>query len=265
MRAVVLLVASMTAMFAAACDPDAVSQPETRPIDELPENVQELTRLQYNDTNDLYRAFVVGRTEPLRLRGVRLALLSDEEIAAGKKPYVVDDGKGPIARIGSRYKIGIIHGVVEERVLPETNKRQNVIVRTELRMWSPFLVPKLVGDKNVWHTPAFHYPPPARGATLIGSGAHGPTREAAYDAYRRTNGALPQAVRLEFEGFIIEDKNAAAAVAPLPIAAEVPASAKDNRVIGAIRGSKAEAELQKRKAAELADKKKPAQKKKTTP
>lgn len=264
MRAAVLLVASVTAMFAAACDSDAVNHPETRPIDELPETIQELTRLQYNDTNDLYRAFVVGRTEPLRLRGVRLALLSDEEIAAGKKPYVVDDGNGPIARIGSRYQIGVLHGVVEERVLPETNQRQNVVVRTELRMWSPFLAPKLVGNTNVWHTPAFHYPPPARGTALIGTGAHGPTREAAYDAYRRANGALPQAVHLEFEGFITEDKNAA--VAPLPAATEAPASAKNNRVIGAVRGSKAEAELQKRKAAELAHKKNlPAQKKKTTP
>lgn len=238
MRAVVVvLVASVAAL---ACAPDVA--PPGPPIDELPPGAQLLERLQYNDTNDVYRAFLVGAKDPLRLRGLRLALLSDEEIAAGKKPHLIDDGRGPVARLGPRYKIGVLHGVVTEG-LDDDSERQNIVARTELRMWSPFLVPKDVDGKSVWLTPAYHFPPPTADGALVGSGAWAATREEAYDAYRRATGELPQAIRLELEGWRPADRVDAGPAASAP-----PESAKDNRVVGAIAGTKASVELRQRRA-----------------
>lgn len=197
---------------AAACRSGGgrVSKPDLPPLDAVPAGEHELSRLQYNDTNDVYRAFLVANPKtPLRLRGVRLALLTDEQVRAGKKPHVVDDGGGAVAYLGPRFKLGLLHGVVERRVgvdddEKDEDEQHNVVVRTERKVWQPFIAPKLDAEgKSVWHTPAVHYPPPLSSGPLIGSGGSGPTREQAWNDYRRHNGSLPQAVRLELEGYVL--------------------------------------------------------------
>jgi hypothetical protein len=189
---------------ASACTRDGVAKPPLPPLDAVPPGAHDLARLQYNDVNDVWRAFLVGAAAdaPLRLRNVRMALLTDEQLAAGKKPHLVDDGSGPVVLVGPRFRVGLLHGIVEERV-DDDGKRRNIVVRTERKGWSPFLAPKLVDGKSVFHTPAVHYPPPLGARALIGSGGSGPTREAAWDDHRRRHGVLPQAVRLELEGYAL--------------------------------------------------------------
>jgi hypothetical protein len=267
----VLVLGVVLGVGAGACEHEggpAVVRPELPPLDAVPPGAHELDRLQYNDTNDVYRAFLAGKpkgTAPLRLRGVRLALLTEAQIAAGQKPHLIDDGKGPLAYLGPRFKIGVLHGVVEERMGPDAKRPENVVARMERRIWAPFLVAKNVNGKSVWHTPAVHYPPPLAPGPLLGSGASGPTREVAWDNYRRANGVLPQAVRLENEGYTVAVKGAPdddapddakadagpAAVAAGPAAADAgpDTGARDNRIIGAVAGSKA-SEIRKKLRAE---------------
>lgn len=195
---------AMCGMLASSCQRDSGAEKPALPtLDAVPPGAHDIVRLQYNDTNDIYRAFVVGgdAKTPLRLRNVRLALLTDEQLAAGKKPHLVDDGAGPVVFSGTRFKIGILHGVVERRVID--GKPRNVVVRTERKSWAPFLVPQLVDGKSVWLTPAVHYPPPLGAGAIVGSGGSGPTRESAWDDHRRRHGMLPQAVHLEFEGYVL--------------------------------------------------------------
>lgn len=262
--AVAVAIATLPLLASAGCSKAPnVERPELPPLDPVPPGETIIHRLQYNDTNDVYRAFVAGKpkgTPPLRLRDVRLALLTEQQIAAGKKPHLVDDGKGPLIYAGPRFKIGVLHGIVEQRPHPDDpTRKQNVVVRMERRVWSPFVVPKLVNDKNIWHTPAAHYPPLWGDGPLVGSGASAPTREAAYENYRRAFGELPQAVMLEYQGYAIafdakkadadadkddRDGDADAGVAQASADAG-PGAPTGNRVIGAIAGSKAKEERSK--------------------
>lgn len=263
---VVTLLVSMSTLALAGCggcERAGVEKPELPPLDEVPPGAHDVVRAQYNDTTDIYRVFLAGRPldAPLRLRGVRLALLTDEQRAAGKKPHLVNDGAGPLLSVGPRFKIGVLHGVVEERA-DDNGKLRNVVTRTERKMWSPFLEPPLADAKSPWHVPAVHYPPPLSRGPLVGSGGSGPTREAAWDDYRRRHGVLPQAVRLEFEGYALAkdlpkdddgsndrndvmDAGTAAPAAPAAPAESTAAAGADagprtpSRVIGVRPGSRA--------------------------
>jgi hypothetical protein len=266
----------VTALLVVACKRDGIEKPELPSLSAVPPGAHDVARVQYNDTNDIYRVYLASAaagTEPLRLRGVRLALLSEEQIAAGKKPHLKDDGAGPVITAGPRFKIGVIHGIVEERI--NDGKRKNVVVRAERKSWSPFVVPKLVDGKSVWLVPAVHYPPPIGPGVLIGTGASGPTRETAWDDHRRRHGVLPQAVRLELEGYELatefgkddgkdDDREDAPDGGTAVVRRNVDAGPSDNRVIGAVAGSpaqearkKALAEVRRKRALEVIEKNPP--------
>ena len=211
------------------------------PVGVVPAGTRQLERLQYNDVNDMYRLFLAGRAnakEPERVQFLRLAHLSDAELAKGKKPYVKADANGPVAYLGAGFNIGILHGFAEQRADAATGKNVNVITRTEKRWWDPFGGKKLLDGADPYAEPQFLYPPPVSGEQLVvGVGGHGATKEAAAESYRAQFGAMPQAVKLRNEGFqsTVADTPAAAAASGTRIPLD-PISALDNRIISTAPG-----------------------------
>ncbi|HEY4223599.1 MAG TPA: hypothetical protein VGO62_19720 [Myxococcota bacterium] len=225
---------------------------------------REIEHIQYNDVTDVYRLFLVGRpnpNEPQRVQFLRLAHMSDADVAAGKKPHLKIDGGGPIAFIGSTFSIGILHGVVEQRADPASGNNVSLVARTERKGWTPFGGKKLIDGADPYTDPAFYYPPPLHDGPLFGFGGRGSTKPAAAENYRAQNGALPQAVIMKTTGYQSATEGGALvdAGAPFPIIPPDPTSGLSHRVIGAAPGSRAAAKqhAKKRNATAPAPKKHP--------
>ena len=214
----------------------------------LPPGMKQIERMQYNDVTDVWRVFLVGRpdkNEPERVPYLRLAHLPDADVKAGKKPYLQVDAGGPVAYLGSGFRIGLLHGFVEERPDPATGNNVHVVTRTEKKWWEPFGGKLLVTGADPYADPAFYYPPPLHDGPLTGVGGKGATKDAAADNYRAQNGALPQAVRLKTDGFREQLVDTGAGAAPKLVD---PATSLDNRIVGALPGSPADRAQRAKKA-----------------
>lgn len=205
-------IAVLAAMATLGCPKPAVSVPDAGVVVNQPvaPGVHVIERIQYNDTTDIFRVFVVGRArvdEPERFTNLRLAHISDSDAAGGKKPYLQNDGHGPVAWITTNFSLGAIHGFIEQQADPTTHKNANVLTHSEKRWWLPFAAPKkTTSGGDSFAIPAYYYPPPFQDVgPLVGVGGTGVTREAAAESYRQANGEMPQAVRLAIEGYTISE------------------------------------------------------------
>jgi hypothetical protein len=245
LRAAALAVLATTMSAGAACggrkeDATAVKRDAGPPLDASMQGTFEIEYLQYNDVNDVYRVFLVGRpnaNEPKRFNDVRLARIPPEQ---KKKPFLQDDGSGPVVWLPDGFHIGFLHGVVEKR--EDDGKKINVVVRTERRFWFPFQTPSNV-DPSTFNTPTYFYPPPVPPTgPVIGYGGVGATKEQALESYRLTNGAVPESLRLKNEGYLTRADIAALPDAGLGVIPRVkpdPRTARDNKVLHTVPGTPA--------------------------
>lgn len=167
----------------------------------LPAGEYPIQSIAYDDATDLYSLFLLdtppGVPAMYQTQNLRMARLSDDEIAAGKKPLVVVDAEGPVAKLAPDTQIAYTHNVVEER------GGEPVVVRQEQSFWSPFMAGMtgaMIG--NMLFAPRYYYPPPyAGGGVLGGYGGTGATRSLASADYSSRYGAAPQPARLSKSGF----------------------------------------------------------------
>lgn len=104
----------------------------------LPQGEYPVQSMSYDDATGLYTMFLLdtpaGTNAQYQTQNLRLAALSDEEVAAGKRAHVVVDAEGPVAKIPQDFQIAYTHNVVEDR------GGEPVVVRQESSMWSPFMM-----------------------------------------------------------------------------------------------------------------------------
>lgn len=176
-----------------------------------PEGTYDVQSMSYDDASGLYSMFLVGApadTKPLyQTQNLRMARMTDEEVTAGKQPYLVVEAEGPVAMLRPDTEIAYTHNVVEDR------GGEPVVVRQESSSWSPFMAGMtgaMIG--NMLFAPRFYYPPPyAGGGRLGGFGGAGMSREIAGRDFASKTGALPQSTRLSQSGY---SKSASSAMKP---------------------------------------------------
>jgi hypothetical protein len=213
-RFALLLGATALLATTSACRVDEEEAPvKAAPVVEsppLPVGTFDVQSLSYDDASGLYSLFLVGtpaETKPLyQTQNLRMARMTDEEVAAGKQPYLVVDSEGPVAMLRPDTEIAFTHNVVEDRA------GEPVVVRQESSTWSPFMAGMtgaMIG--NMLFAPRFYYPPPYAGGRLAGFGGVGASRELAGRDFAGKNGALPQSTRLSKSGY---SKSPSSAIKP---------------------------------------------------
>ena len=203
-----VLLGAVTLLSTSACvemGAPAVEQPErAAPVVEsapLPPGTYDLQSISYDDASGAYRVFLVGAPSgvaPLyQSTQLKLARLSDEDIAGGKKSALRVDADGTAAVLTPDFQIAFTHNVVEER------QGQTVVVRQESSTWSPFMsamTGMMIG--NMLFAPRYYYPPPyVGGGRLAGFGGSGATQAAAAGEYTQKHGAPPKSAVLSKSGY----------------------------------------------------------------
>ncbi len=173
----------------------------------LPPGTYPIQSIAYDDADGAYRVFLLDA--PPSQRGayvstsLRMARLTDDEIAAGKSSFVDVDAEGPVAKLTPEFAIQYVHNVTEDTQNPRTGQTETVVVRQESSTWSPFMA-GMTGAMlgNMLFSPMYHYPPPYRmGSPLYGVGGSGATRLDAQRSYQTSHGALPQPAKLSQSGY----------------------------------------------------------------
>lgn len=207
MNRTALLLGTAALLFGAtACLQSAQEEPleKVEPVKEsppLPPGQYGVQNISYDDASGLYSMFLLdtppGTPAQYQTQELRLAQLSEEEVAAGKKAHIVVDAEGPVAKIPADYQIAFTHNVVEEK------GGQPVVVQQHSSMWSPFMMGMtgaMVGQ--MLFSPRYYYPPPyAGGGVMGGFGGAGTTRALASSDYVSKQGAVPQSTRLSKSGY----------------------------------------------------------------
>lgn len=168
----------------------------------LPPGSYDVQSIAYDDADGGWRVFLLSPPsshKPLfTTANLRLARLSDEEVAAGKTSARLDvDADGPTARLPAEFQVQYTHNVTEDR-----GGGQVVVVRQESTTWSPF-VSAMAGAAlgNMLFSPMYVYPPPYVGGRLAGYGGYGATRVAAQSSFQQSHGSLPQPAKLSKSGY----------------------------------------------------------------
>jgi hypothetical protein len=204
--ALALALALVPTMVGAGCSgsaPEALEHgqpaPESPP---LPPGSYDVQSVAYDDADGGWRVFLLNAPPSHKslftTANLRLARLSDEDIAAGKTAARLDvDAEGPIARLPAEFQVQYTHNVTEQR-----GDGQVVVVRQEPTTWSPFMS-AMAGAAigNMLFSPMYVYPPPYAGGALSGYGGYGASRVAAQSSFQQTHGALPQAAKLSQSGY----------------------------------------------------------------
>lgn len=173
----------------------------------LPPGSYPIQTMHYDDADGAYRAFLLNappsQTGPYVSKELRMARLTDEEIAAGATSAVVVDAEGPVAKLTPDFAIQYTHNVTEEMQNPSTGRTETVVVRQETSTWSPFMSAMAgMAVANMLFSPMYYYPPPyVRGSVLVGSGGFGATRVAAQQSFQTNHGTMPQSTKLSQSGF----------------------------------------------------------------
>jgi hypothetical protein len=168
----------------------------------LPAGSYDVQSIAYDDADGGWRVFLLAPpagVKPLfTTSNLKLARLSDEELAAGKTKARLDvDSEGPTARLPADFQVQYTHNVTEDR-----GNGQVVVVRQESTTWSPF-VSAMAGAAlgNMLFSPMYVYPPPYAGGALSGYGGYGASRTAAQASFQQSHGALPQSAKLSQSGY----------------------------------------------------------------
>lgn len=166
----------------------------------LPDGRYDVQSVSYDDASGAYRLFVVGApagTPPAyTTTKLRMARLTDEQLAAGEKMHLTVDAEGPVLWLRPDDKIEYTHNVVEDR------GGEPVVVRHETSMWSPFMAGMtgaMIG--NMLFSPSYYYPPPYSRGVMGGFGGTGRTLTDAQASYTQRHGTPPQPTKLSKSGY----------------------------------------------------------------
>ena len=168
---------------------------------QLQEGQYPVQQATYDDVTGEYTLMLLntppGTPSVFRTTDLQMARLSDEEISAGKKPYLQVNGNQTVLHLTEDFRIEYVHNVTETQNNPQTGQSETVVVRRETSFWTPFagaLAGQLVG--NMLFTPRYYVPPVYQpGGTLTGYGGYGNTYNQAVDRYQSRYQAPPPAVR----------------------------------------------------------------------
>lgn len=155
----------------------------------------------YDDGSGEYALMLLDSpagTPPLyRTTELRMARLTDDEIKAGKKPYLKVENAQPVFYLSEDFRIEYVHNVVETQANPQTGQEETVVVRRESNFWSPFagaLAGQAVG--NLLFAPRYYVPPVySPGRVMTGYGGYGNSYSDAVSSYRTKYNAPPAAVK----------------------------------------------------------------------
>lgn len=172
----------------------STSAPQTR----LPDGQYPVQQASYNDANGEYSLFLLNASPAdFRTTDLKMARLTDAEIANGQKTYLQVNGGEANLHMSEDFKIEYIHAVTETQTNPQTGQPQTVIVRQESSFWTPFagaLAGQVVG--NLLFAPRYYVPPVYQpGVILTGYGGYGNTYNQAVQQYQSRYQAPPPAVQ----------------------------------------------------------------------
>jgi hypothetical protein len=155
----------------------------------------------YDDANGEYTLMLLntppGTPSTYRSTNLRMARLTEAEIAAGEKTYLKVENNQADMHLTEDFKIEYVHNVVENQTNPQTGQQETVIVRRESNFWTPFLG-ALAGQAvgSLLFTPQYYVPPIYRpGVVLQGYGGYGSNYNQAVERYQTRYKAPPAAVR----------------------------------------------------------------------
>lgn len=155
----------------------------------------------YDDGTGEYTVMLLntppGTPPVFRGTDLRLARLTDAEIAAGEKTYLnINNGQADM-HVTEDFKIEYVHNVAETQTNPQTGQTETVIVRQESSFWTPFagaLAGQALG--SLLFRPTYYVPPVYQpGGVLMGYGGYGSTYNQAIDRYQTRYNSPPPVVR----------------------------------------------------------------------
>jgi len=155
----------------------------------------------YDDGSGEYSLMLIDTpagTPPFyRTTDLQMARLTDEEVKAGKKPYLNVEGGKPVLYLTEDFRIEYVHNVTENQINPQTGQQETVVVRRESNFWSPFagaLAGQAIG--NLLFAPRYYVPPLySPGTVMRGYGGYGTSYNDAVSSYRTKYNAPPAAVK----------------------------------------------------------------------
>src|SRR5687767_6064439 len=103
MKSLSLVIIGALAFTASCIDPRSIEKPgppvkEAKPVESppLPQGTYDVQNVRFDDASGLYQLVVLGAPNPMfQTTQLRMARISDEDIAAGKKTHLVVDAEGP--------------------------------------------------------------------------------------------------------------------------------------------------------------------------
>jgi hypothetical protein len=153
----------------------------------------------YDDGTGVYTLMLLdtppGAPSLYRTDNLRMARLTEEELAQGEKSALKIQGNEAELYLTEDFKIEYVHNVVETQADPNTGQSRPVVVRQESSFWTPFagaLAGQALG--NLLFRPQYYVPPVYVGGPLTGYGGYGATYGQAVDTYRSRYNAAPPAV-----------------------------------------------------------------------
>ena len=200
----------LAACLGPAPEPESAQLQPATPVQEsapLPPGSYGIQSISYDDADGAYRVFLIdppaARPSAFTTTGLRLARLTDEELAAGQQARLDVDADGPVAKLPPEFGIQYTHNVVETAPTGPGGEPQTVVVRQESSTWSPFYgMVAGMALSNLLFSPMYYYPPPyMRGSPLTGFGGAGPSRLDAQRSFTQRHGTLPQSARLSQSGY----------------------------------------------------------------
>jgi hypothetical protein len=178
-------------------------------------------------------------TPPLyRATNLQMARLTDEEIKAGKQPYLKVENAQPVFYLNEDFRIEYVHNVVETQTNPQTGQDETVVVRRESNFWTPFagaLAGQAVG--NLLFAPRYYVPPVySPGRVMTGYGGYGNSYNDAVSSYRTKYNAPPAAVKNQ-QTFRTTGQLRRSPSATTPSTTKSPSVNRSNRSTGSGYGS----------------------------
>lgn len=153
---------------------------------------------QYDDGTGEYRLMLLNARPPeFKTPDLQMARLTDEQIQAGEKSYLLVENNQPVFYLTEDFQVEYVHNVTETRTDPQTGQTETVVVRRESNFWTPFAA-SFAGSAiaNSLFSPRYYVPPVYQsGSSMVGYGGYGNTYNQAVSQYRTRYNEPPAAVK----------------------------------------------------------------------